>query len=172
MLPILLAALESSDDKALFRQFFARHDGTLRRYAQALLHTPALAEEAMQDAWLRCVQHADTFCSLPADKRLPWMVVVVKHAAFDLMKKEARHCQLDPSWDAPAPEAGDPGGIVDVIRALPPQYRTILELKFLLEWSDKDIARHLHLPVSTVSSRIQRGRKLLQTRLLEEGYVP
>lgn len=171
MLPILLAALESSDDRSFFQWFHETNDGTLRRYAQFLLRSPTLAEDAVQDAWLRCVQYADTFFSLPEDKRLPWMVVVVKHAAFDLMRKEARHTTLDPSWDVPAPEPGSPGNIVAIIQAMPPNYRTILELKFLMEWSDKDIAQKLDLPVTTVTSRIQRGRKLLQKKLIEEGYV-
>ncbi|MGN0969499.1 MAG: RNA polymerase sigma factor, partial [Evtepia sp.] len=57
------------------------------------------------------------------------------------------------------------------IRAMPEQYRTILELKFVLEWRDKDIARYVGLSESAVSTRITRGRKLLQEALRKEGYV-
>ena len=53
---------------------------------------------------------------------------------------------------------------------MPVSYRKILELKFLLEWSNKEIAKHLGLTQTAVSSRINRGRKLLQDRLREEGY--
>ncbi|MBR6526534.1 MAG: sigma-70 family RNA polymerase sigma factor, partial [Lachnospiraceae bacterium] len=70
------------------------------------------------------------------------------------------------------PAQEGPHTIVEVIRAMPEQYRTILELKFVLEWKDKEIARHLGLPLSTVTSRIHRGRKLLQDALIKEGYAP
>ena len=70
----------------------------------------------------------------------------------------------------PAPTPGDSRPIVAVIQAMPEQYRRLLELKFLLEWSNKEIAKHLGLSQTAVSTRLSRGRKLLQERLREEGY--
>ena len=59
---------------------------------------------------------------------------------------------------------------MDLIRALPEQYRTILELKFLWEWTDRAIAQAVGLSVDAVSARVSRGRKLLQQKLREAGY--
>ena len=50
MLPILLAALESEEDKRLFARFYQAHHKKLYRFALSLLHSPALAEEAVQAA--------------------------------------------------------------------------------------------------------------------------
>ena len=119
---------------------------------------------------MKCLQHAETFFAIPPDRRLGWMVVIVKHTAYSLLEKEGRHLPLDPDWDAPAPEAGDVQGIVDLIRALPEQYRTILELKFLWEWTDRAIAQAVGMSVDAVSARVSRGRKLLQKNLREAGY--
>ena len=66
MLPILLAALESEEDKRLFARFYQAHHKKLYRFALSLLHSPALAEEAAQEAWMKCVQNAEQFCSFPA----------------------------------------------------------------------------------------------------------
>ena len=60
--------------------------------------------------------------------------------------------------------------MIALIRTMPEQYRAILELKFVLEWTDKSIAKELGLPVTTVSARIRRGRKQLQAQLIKEGY--
>ena len=57
-------------------------------------------------------------------------------------------------------------------RALPEQYREILDLKFLEEKTDQEIADLLGLSKGAVSTRISRGRKLLQEKLREEGYRP
>lgn len=59
---------------------------------------------------------------------------------------------------------------MDLIRALPEQYRTILKLKFLWEWTDRAIAQAVGLSVDAVSARVSRGRKLLQQNLREAGY--
>ena len=91
------------------------------------------------------------------------------HRLLPSWKRRGRHLPLDPDWDAPAPEAGDVQGIVDLIRALPEQYRTILELKFLWEWTDRAIAQAVGLSVDAVSARVSRGRKLLQKKLTRGG---
>ena len=120
---------------------------------------------------MKCVQNAEQFFSLPGNKKLPWMVVVVRNTALSLLRREQRDLPLEEDWDTAAPAPGDPRGIVAIIRSMPEQYRTILELKFVLEWKDKDIARYVGLSESAVSTRIARGRKLLQEALRKEGYV-
>lgn len=171
MLPILLAALESEEDKRFFARFYQAHHKKLYRFALSLLHSPALAEEAAQEAWMKCVQNAEQFFSLPGNKKLPWMVVVVRNTALSLLRREQRDLPLEEDWDTADPDPGDPRGIVAIIRSMPEQYRTILELKFVLEWKDKDIARYVGLSESAVSTRIARGRKLLQEALRKEGYA-
>ena len=160
MLPLLLSALDRPEEKRIFTLFFQTHEQGLLRYARSLTGSPVLGEEVCPE----------TFFAIPPDRRLGWMVVIVKHTAYSLLEKEGRHLPLDPDWDAPAPEAGDVQGIVDLIRALPEQYRTILELKFLWEWTDRAIAQAVGLSVDAVSARVSRGRKLLQKNLREAGY--
>ena len=172
MLPTLLTGLEAPQNKARFILFYEANKSRLYRYALSLLRDPTQAEDALQPAWLSCVQHAETFFQVPANKRLAWMRVVVKNAAFALHNKESRYTALDPDWDLPAQDDSGHRDIVEIIRAMPPQYRSILELKFVLEWSDQAIASHLGLSPGTVRTRIWRGRKLLQETLIEEGYQP
>lgn len=72
-------------------------------------------------------------------------------------------------------EAREEKGVEDVaaiIRSMPEQYREILDLKFLEEKTDQEIADLLGLSKGAVSTRISRGRKLLQEKLREEGYRP
>lgn len=170
MLPILLAVLETEEEQRFFAQFYQKYKADFYRYALSILQNPHLAEEAVQEGWMKCVKNADRFFQIPPKKRKAWMVTVLKHVCLSMLQKESRTTSLAEVWDLSVPEAGDYHGIVDLIRAMPEQYRTILELKFVLEWPDKAIAKELHLPVTTVSTRISRGRKLLQEQLIKEGY--
>ena len=77
-------------------------------------------------------------------------------------------------WEAFAAQAesGEAADIVAVIRAMPETYRAALEMKFLQERTDREIAQALHLSEGAVRVRISRGRALLQKKLREEGYAP
>lgn len=157
-------------EQGAFLPFYEQHKETLYHYACTLTANAHQAEDALQTAWLSCLRQEETFDALPPDKRLAWMSVVVKNAARSLWRQEQRYAPWDETWDAPAPAPDNGRAIAEIILSMPVSYRKILELKFLLEWSNKEIAKHLGLTQTAVSSRINRGRKLLQDRLREEGY--
>ncbi len=170
MLPILLAALETEEEQRLFTQFYHKYKTDLYRYALSILHDPHWAEDAVQEGWMKCAKHAEAFFAVEPQNRKAWMVILLKRVCFTMLRKRSRTMPLAEAWDLAAPETGEVQGVIDMIRAMPEQHRTILELKFVLEWRDKDIARYTGLSESAVSTRISRGRKLLQERLIEEGY--
>ena len=60
--------------------------------------------------------------------------------------------------------------LVNIVMNLPVKYSRTLELKFVLEWKNKEIAEYLGISQSTVASRISGGRKLIIEKLGEEGY--
>lgn len=170
MLPILLNALEGEEDALFFVQFYHKYKTDLYRYALSLLRDPHLAEDAVQTAWLKCVQHRKAFFAVEPPHRKAWMIVLLKRVCLTSLRQRARTVPLAEDWDPPAPEAGEARDVIALIRTMPEQYRAILELKFVLEWTDKSIAKELGLPVTTVSARIRRGRKQLQAQLIKEGY--
>ena len=60
---------------------------------------------------------------------------------------------------------------MQLVCALPENYRRILELKLVEERSNKEIARAMGLNESTVASRILRGKTMLRQQLEKEGYT-
>jgi RNA polymerase sigma-70 factor (ECF subfamily) len=62
------------------------------------------------------------------------------------------------------------------LAALPDHFRTVVVLADLQDFSYKEISEIEDCPIGTVMSRLHRGRKLLQRRLLqyarETGIVP
>ena len=62
------------------------------------------------------------------------------------------------------------------LESIPEQFRIAVILCDIEEFSYKEIAEILDVPIGTVMSRIHRGRKLLQKRLwdhaAEHGYLP
>lgn len=170
MLPILLAALETEEEKEYFAAFYAANNKNLFRYAMTFLHQPNKAEDALQEMWMRCFRRPEQFFAVPPEKQLAWLTVVLKRVCLNHLRQEARYAEPEEDWDAATEDPGHYRDIVDLIRAMPETYRGVLELKFIHEWSDREIADFMGLSYNAVATRISRGRKILMKKLIEEGY--
>lgn len=60
--------------------------------------------------------------------------------------------------------------LVNLFAKLPLSYRSVLEMKILLGYSDKEIATHLGISETAVSTRASRGRTLLREIIRKEGF--
>lgn len=173
MLMIIQAEVKGKDRQRTLSAFYETHKFNLFRYALRFTKNNAAAEDVFHTAWMKCLSQVDTFFAILPEERIAWMAVLVKNTALDALRKEGRHESMDPTeWE---PEAREEKGVEDVaaiIRSMPEQYREILDLKFLEEKTDQEIADLLGLRKGAVSTRISRGRKLLQEKLREEGYRP
>lgn len=170
---MLLMLLEGDDDREAFLALHAAYETKLYRVALSILKAPHLAEEAVQQAWELVIRNFSMIQGISRDKTGGYLVTIVKNTSRDLLRKERHTDSLPEDWDAPAPrsDALDAyGRLVELVRSMPDPYREILELKFILEWSNQDIARKLGVNKSTVNTRIFRGRALLAERLEREGY--
>jgi RNA polymerase sigma-70 factor (ECF subfamily) len=105
----------------------------------------------------------------------PYIVTIVKNASLDILRREKRTVltdeQIEESYEPDINGELEFQRLVSLIRSMPGHYRNVLELKLVLEYSNKEIGKQLHLNESTVSSRISRGRAMLVEQLKKEGYV-
>ena len=106
--------------------------------------------------------------SLSWDKAGGYALPAAKNAALDMLRSQSHTVPLPEDWDAPAPQDDEYQYLVSLVRALPEGYRRVLELKLVEELSNREIAKRLHIRESTVSSRVMRGKAMLQKRLREE----
>jgi RNA polymerase sigma-70 factor (ECF subfamily) len=65
--------------------------------------------------------------------------------------------------------------ITAALESIPKEFRDVVILCDIEGWTYEEIADYLHCPIGTVRSRIHRGRKLLEDKLLsyakENGYA-
>lgn len=158
-------------DRELLVHLYQKEQTRLLRLAASILGPGPRAEDAVHDGFLKLLRCLDQFRDKPADQLAAWLMVVVKNNALDILRKERRETVLAEDWEAVAPaDAGEFHALVAIIRGMPEDYRRVLELRFVAEWSLADIAEELHLSESAVKTRIFRGRRLLIRALKKEGY--
>ena len=172
MLTMFLAMLETGADRQKFTRLYEALEKTLYAVALRVLGNPEQAEDAAQQAWLRLIQKWELVSALSREKAGGYAITAAKNAALDMLRAQSHTVPLPEDWDPPAQQDGqdDYSYLVSLVRELPEGYRRVLELKLVEELGNREIAKRLSIRESTVSSRVMRGRAMLQKRLQEEGF--
>ena len=168
-----MTLLETAPARARFVRIYRANSRRMSKLASQILGPGPKAEDAVHDAFLKFIQHFDELRDRPEDRVAAWLAVVVKNTALDMLRKNRHETALeDVSWEAAVPaDQGEFHALVAIIRGMPEDYRRVLELRFVAEWSVAEIAQAMGLGENTVKTRIFRGRKMLMERLRKEGYL-
>ena len=173
MLAICLAMLETERDQRRFTRLYEAYEKKIYAVALRLLGDQPRAEDAAQQTWLQLLRRWERVSALPWEETEGYVVTAAKNCALDILRAERRTTAFPEDWDPPAREEHQEryDYLVSLIRALPENYRRILELKCVEEESNREIARRLQINESTVASRVMRGRAMLREQLEKEGYL-
>ncbi len=172
MLMLLLSMVEDEEDRRAFAAVFNRYHDRMLAVALHILGDQSEAEDAVQNAFIQVIRHFEKIFEIPCEELPLWLVTIVKNEAITLRRKRRDARPLE-DWAAFAETVEAPGdyrGLVELFTRLPETYRAALEMKLLLGYTDREIAQRLGLSETAVSTRISRGRKLLQQLAREEGY--
>ena len=132
-----------------------------------ILGNSADSEDAMSAAILRAFENRGKLRK--RDSFRAWFLQILRHEAYDLLKKRRRLTPVEELPEEAAPE-GDDAGRLDLrqaLRELTDTQRTAL----LLQQEGYDMAeigQILDVPVGTVKSRISRAKQTLRT-LVEDN---
>ncbi len=150
-------------------------------YATALRLTrsPSDAEDLVQDTYLKAFRAAAQF--QPGTNLKAWLFTILQNTFRNRQRDRGREpVDVDSETverapvraDAPDPEqrlldAAMDADLRDALESLPAAFREAVWLRDVEDFSYAEIAEVLDVPPGTVMSRISRGRRLLQERLLE-----
>jgi RNA polymerase sigma-70 factor (ECF subfamily) len=162
-----LAGVES-DLELLFR----RHWPRAYRAAFLIVQDAGAAEDVTQEAFVAAIRRLDRF-----DRRrpfAPWLGAIVSNRAIDWVRaRAARHEIVEPELELAGAPAASTGrysdDVLTALSTLTPEHRTVVVMRYLLEFTPGEIARALELPRGTVNSRLRRGLDALEDQLREAG---
>src|SRR5262249_55712649 len=147
-------------------------DRFLRGLAKALVLDPHRAEDVAQSAWVAALTHR-----APVEGLWAWLATLVRHLASNERRSRARLARREraaarrehvPSVLETREKADTRRELVEAVFGLDEPYRETLVLRFLEGLPPRAIARHQHVPVETVQTRIRRGLEQLRMRLDRE----
>ncbi|MER7485080.1 sigma-70 family RNA polymerase sigma factor [Streptomyces sp. NPDC126497] len=170
-------AASDADCDAFIKHLYDQYGSLLLRYAARLLDGDwHKAEDILQETAARAWKHAQ-FLGTRSEHIRPWLFTVVKNLVIDhhrarqirpleLMLAE----ELDAVWDG-TDSTLTSHVVLEALRELNEQQRTVIQLMYYLECSVAQAAEHLGIPPGTVKSRAFYAMRALRKALEERGVL-
>jgi RNA polymerase sigma-70 factor (ECF subfamily) len=172
----LLQQIRARDEAAL-AALYDRYAGLVFTLALRVVGERELAQEVMQDTFLRCWNGAETYQATRGNVA-SWLLGIARNRAIDLLRSRQHQARLRESTPLPDPERTDLPGEADTseivatrqtvtaaLNALPTTQRRVIELAYFGGLSQSEIARLLGEPLGTVKSRTRAAMDHLRALL-------
>jgi len=172
---LLHAERVDADRRRRFQALALPHADSAYNLAIRLARSPEVAEDIVQDAYVRALAGFDGFRG--GDGRA-WMLAIVRNRFYDWARERKLKATAplagadgeddldywDPDQDTPEDALARKDEALRVrvmIDRLPPRLREVLVLKEMEELSYRQIAEVTDAPIGTVMSRLSRARAML-----------
>lgn len=159
----------AAGDADAFEHVFRALHHDVRRYVTALADDSQVAEDLVQETFLRAVSTVHLFQGRGSARA--WLLTIARRAVVDSLRRAASRPRLadTPDWqfvaecNQPRDLLGFDEGIalMSLVEALPDDRREAFVLTQLLDMPYDDAARTSGCPVGTIRSRVSRARTTL-----------
>jgi RNA polymerase sigma-70 factor (ECF subfamily) len=148
------------------------HLNDLYRTALRVIGSTGEAEDLVQETYLQAWKSFHRF--EPGTNCRAWLFKILFHVIHHHRRKNFRLSFLGEDemvlentlvYEAPIPERLSDEDVLLALQKIPEHYREVVLLADVEEFSYKEVAEALNIPVGTVMSRLNRGRSLLRTHL-------
>lgn len=178
-----LVARVVAGDRASFESLYRRHHLVLYRTALAITRDRGVAEELLQEAFLRAYRHIGRVQLAPGASLKPWLHRIIINLAYDWCARrrddvglfegvgERLATRASASPERQAEQRELERMVDDAIARLPFKQRIVVILFYLQDMDLDEIAAVLNLPPGTVKSRLHYARARLRGRLEDDARL-
>jgi len=154
-----------------FEQLVRAYSTDLYRYAFWLCKNPTIAEDLVQESFMRAWRSIDRLKDEKSAKA--WLVTIVRREnARRFERFSPVMLELEAAWDQESEEMGpletlEQQQLYQAIMQLEEKYREPLLLQLIMGFSNIEIADQLGEAQATINTRLFRARKLLKQAISE-----
>ena len=167
-----LVAEVAEGNKSAFARLYGLTHAKLLGVALRILRDRALAEDVLQESYLKIWRHAVSYDPKIASP-MTWMATIVRHGAIDTLRKRQIEI-LGNEDEMSAVASNDPDPVEEMHLAklrpkalaafarLPEDKRRLIMLAYLRDRSRQDLSKRLGIPANTIKTHLRRA--LLEVR--------
>jgi len=164
-------------DRSAFERIYSMYSQPLLSFALRMVRDRMLAEEVLQDAFLRIWKHARSY-ERRLSRPFSWAVLITRRICLDRLRRRRLPLVMEADLirdDRPAPEAIDENNprdeagrqedrevLSEMVASLPFPQRESLELAMRRGLTQSEIAQTLNIPIGTVKTAMHRGTRRLR----------
>lgn len=183
MFPIIMCAIESPTDHDIILDYFQKNKMLLYAEARKYFSNQEDVEDIVYESLVRIMDHMEKFRSLLPQERVQYSRAVVRNLSYIYLKRQSRFTMVpfeDVDTYLAVEESQLPENIVfkqtqlaqirQIWSKMPVEDRLLLEQKYVLEWSDKDLAATLGIKPQSVRMRLTRAKRNIIQLLKDQGF--
>jgi RNA polymerase sigma-70 factor (ECF subfamily) len=162
----------ASGNKSAFARLYALTHAKLLGVALRILRDRALAEDVLQESYVKVWRHAASYDPSIASP-MTWMATIVRHGAIDALRKRQFEA-LGSEEEMETVASADPDPVEEIHLArlrpkalaafakLPEEKRRLIMLAYLRDRSRQELSQRFGVPANTVKTHLRRA--LLELR--------
>ena len=171
-----LVDLASAGDQQAFEYLFTRYRDALMRLFEQRLEEKTMASDLLQETFIKVYLHINDYSKSYTFGQ--WVYSIARNTLVDHLRRKSGDVLLDERFRAPLATTPSPeeSVIINQTRAhfynaleeLTPEYRQVIEMRFLEEYSYEEIAEKLGRPLNTIKTQIRRARATICKMIIEK----
>lgn len=178
MLPICILAIRDDDDRAYMTRLFVKYQRLMYRTIYDILGDKWATEDVLQTTLLRLIDHLDTLRRLEPEGLAGYIAAACRHTAYNAVRDSSRHPWLPLDGEPEVPDERQEvedrvlrrlelDALAQVWPRLDENTRWLLEARYILDYSDGELARELGVKPDSVRMALTRARR--KARRLMDG---
>lgn len=164
---VLMARFQRGLDTRAFGQIVSHYTGPALGVAQQILSDRVLAEDAVQEAFLRVVRCRDQY--EPSRAFSSWFYTILRNICTDMLRQRTRHIKAVgeiADWSKPATQNPEPSfNAQELLQSLPASEQAVLSLRIIHDMPFRDIATVVGISTEAAKKRAQRGLRALREKM-------
>ena len=166
----------SLESPAAVEAAYRTHASELYRCAVRGLHDPGLAEEAVQETFLRAWRYRHRYDASLGSQRT-WLFAILRNAVVDIQRRKTIRAVGEDEVAHVATTADIDSAMLgwqveEALRRLSDDHRRVLVEVRLRGRPLAELAQEMGVPVGTVKSRVHYALQALRLALEEQGVQP
>lgn len=149
---------------------YSLYEQKMYQIAFRILHDSGLAEDAVQEAFLKLMKHNVYFEDPESDDCKRYMITVIKHSSVDIYNKKRREQDIIYLSDQHEnimdqscyDDTSDDTDMEELISDLPSKYYAVVHCLTVKNLSVKETAQELNITEANVRKRFERAKIMLK----------
>jgi RNA polymerase sigma-70 factor (ECF subfamily) len=178
----VIMMIEDAKERDKATEIYMLYNKIMLYVAKSILHDTHLAEDAVSEAFIRIIKNLHKINEVDCYQTKGFVVIIVRNISVDILRHRNRNKTIlledyddyatsqeeEPVFDTIATKEAC-RKITEAIHRLNKNYADILYLRYVLDYSNEEIAKLLSISQENVKMRLCRARKGLKRQLLKEG---